>query len=217
MNDLALRGAVTAVRAWTRAYTYGLPAGQTEIAGPCDPVEVGPFTVRVIQSRHGKVLFGRVPLEGSYETPPEAPLHALSFRLGDARLYLVRHAPSGVQILLASSADVHEPALARLREEKLSVDLLLAATPGHTPAYARELVSAFRPRTAVPHHFESFFVPLADVENAAKPNDPADLALFESELEQAAAAEGVTLEVRRLGLFESIQLPGAAAPATARR
>lgn len=30
MNDLALRGAVTAVRAWTRAYTYGLPAGQRE-------------------------------------------------------------------------------------------------------------------------------------------------------------------------------------------
>jgi hypothetical protein len=30
MNDLALRGAVAAVRAWTRAYTYGLPDEQRD-------------------------------------------------------------------------------------------------------------------------------------------------------------------------------------------
>src|SRR5215475_413683 len=90
------------------AQAYGLDPAQTERVdpGPGHSREIGPFTVRVIRSFHAPVLFGRVPLEGTYETPPEAPLHALSFRLGDARLYLVRHTPSGVQILITSSAAV---------------------------------------------------------------------------------------------------------------
>jgi L-ascorbate metabolism protein UlaG (beta-lactamase superfamily) len=199
------------------AQAYGLAAAQTQRFDPGDaPLAQGPFTVRVIESRHGKVLFGRVPFEGRYETPPEAPLHAFSFRLGDARLYLVRHEPSGVQILLASSASVHEPALEALRAEQLSVDLLLPATPGHDAAYARALVATFRPRVVVPHHFEAFYLPLSD-DDAAAPRDPDDLALFESELREAAEAEGVAMQVRRLGLFESIQLGGSAAPASARR
>jgi L-ascorbate metabolism protein UlaG (beta-lactamase superfamily) len=195
------------------AEAYGLDSAQTDRVDPGHSRQIGPFTVRVIRSFHAGVLFGRAPLEGTYETPPEAPLHALSFRLGDARLYLVRHEASGVQILITSSAAVDSASLYALRQENLTVDLLLAATQGRDETYARALVSTFHPRLVIPHHYESFFVPLSSPD-AVAPSNPDDLAAFEQEIRDAAAAEHVALDVRRLGLFESLRLP-AHATATA--
>jgi L-ascorbate metabolism protein UlaG (beta-lactamase superfamily) len=189
------------------AEAYGVASASAQRLDPSDVTHVGPFSIRVIRSRHAGVLFGRVPLEGTYESPPEAPLHALSFPLGDARFYLVTHDPSGVRILLTSSASVHPPTLHGLRAEALSVDLLLAATQGRDENYAPALVAAFRPRLVVPHHYESFFTPL-DAPDAAEPSDPEDVAAFEQEVRDAAAAEKLALEVRRMGLFETLALRG---------
>lgn len=195
------------------AQAYGLPAERAVQAEPGTALREGPFTVRVIESRHARVMFGRVPLEGTLDAVPEAPLHALAFPLGDARFYLVRHEPSGIQVLLASSAAAYPPALEALRKEGLPpVDLLLAASQGWDADYVRALIATFRPRVVVPHHYESFFEPL-DSPDAVTPSDPEDLAAFEQALRDAARSEGVDAEVRRLGLFESIHLTGAAAPA----
>jgi L-ascorbate metabolism protein UlaG (beta-lactamase superfamily) len=188
------------------AQAYGLDAAQTERVDPGHSRQIGPFAVRVIRSLHAGVLFGHVPLEGTYEKPPEAPLHALSFRLGDARLYLVIHEPSGVRILIASSAAIDAPSLYALRQEGGRVDVLLTATQGRDEWYAHELVATFRPRLVIPHHYESFFVPLSSPD-AVAPSNPEDLAAFEQEIRDAAKAEHVDLEVRRLGLFESLKLP----------
>ena len=192
------------------AQAYGLPAERAVQADPGSVLGYGPFTVRVIESRHAKVLLGRVPLEGGLDAVPEAPLHALSFPLGDARLYLVRHEPSGIQILLASSASLHPPALEALGKST-AVDLLLAATQGWDADYARALIATFRPRIVVPHHYESFFEPL-DSPDAVTPSDPEALEAFEAALREAARAQGVDTQVRRLGLFESIHLTGATPP-----
>ena len=192
------------------ARAYGVDAGHALRVDPGATLREGAFTVRVIESRHAKVAFGRVPLDCTIETPPEAPIHALSFCLGDARLYLVTHEPTGTRILLSSSAAVFPPALDALHEEGVSVDALLAATQGRDPDYARSLVAAVRPRLAIPSHFESFFTSL-DSSDADAPSDPEDLAAFERELAEAAKAEGVALQVRRLALFEEIELPRPAA------
>lgn len=190
------------------ARAYGLPEAQAVRADPGATLRFGPFSVRVVESRHAHVLLGRVPLEGTLEAQPEAPLHALSFVLGDARWYLVTHEPSGMRILLTSSANRHAPALAALRAEGITVDVLLAATQGRDADFARELVAALRPRVVVPHHYESFFEAL-DSPDAATPSDPEDLAAFEQELAAAAAAEGVAMQVWRLGLFEELTLSAA--------
>ncbi len=184
---------------------YGLAAGDFRRADPGDVLRYGPFRVRVIESRHGKVLFGRVPLPGQVSEPETGPIHAFSFRLGDARFYLVTHEPSGLRILTTSSANRHPPALDALREEGVTVDLLLAAPLGRDERYARDLVAAVRPRLVVPHHYDSFFVPLDDPE-AAAPGDAEDLAAFGEELARAAEDEDIALEVRRLDLFETLTL-----------
>lgn len=193
------------------ARAYGVDADHARRFDPVGSAAFGPFTVHALQSCHAKVLFGRVPLEGTYEAPPEAPLHALSFPLGDTRLYLVTHEPSGLRILLVSSACVLPATLEALRAEGARLDVLLAATQGRDAGYARALVAATRPRLVIPEHDESFFAPL-DAPDAVEPADPDDLAAFESELRAAAAAEGLAMEIRRLELLEQIRVAGAGAP-----
>jgi L-ascorbate metabolism protein UlaG (beta-lactamase superfamily) len=192
------------------AQGYGMARERTRRADPGAELRFGPFAVRVIESRHARVILGRVPFEGEYTEPVEAPIHAFSFVLGDARYYLVTHEPDGLRILITSSANRHPPALAALREEGVSVDLLLAATQGRDADYARDLVAATRPRIVIPHHYDSFTVPV-DAEDAGAPTDAADLEAFEGEVRAAAEAEGVSLEIRRLRLFEQLRLPASPA------
>jgi hypothetical protein len=57
----------------------------------------------------------------------------------------------------------------------------------------------------MPHHFDDFFVSIDDPD-AAEPLDEDSLAAFEQELRAAAAAEGLTLDVRRPQLFQPITI-----------
>jgi len=184
---------------------YGLPEAQTRIADPGTRLVAGPFEIRVIESRHAEVLAGRVPLPGLVEMPPDGPIHAFSFKLGDARNYLITHRDTGLRILVSSSGGRHLPALEALLEEGVQVDLLLAAPQGRDERLADDLVRTLRPRRVVPHHYADFFVSLDDPA-ATEPRNPEDLAAFEAELHAAARAHGVEMEVRRMALFEVIEL-----------
>jgi len=185
---------------------YGLAAERTLVVEPGAVIEEGgSFEVRVIESRHARVLFGRVPLEGEVAEPPPGPIHALSMKLGDARAYLVTERATSVRAVLLSSAAVHLPALEELGQTTAPLDLVLAASQGREASYASDLVRTLRPRLVVPQHFDDFFTPI-DAPAAGEPRDPDDLAAFERELADAARAQGVSLEVRRPRLFETIQV-----------
>jgi L-ascorbate metabolism protein UlaG (beta-lactamase superfamily) len=184
---------------------YGLAPDETIVAAPGAVLGEGPFEVRVFASQHAKVLFGRVPFEGELSEPPEAPIHAFSFVLGDARGYLVTERETGLRVVLLSSAGLDPAALAALGKEVAPVDLLLAATSGREPDYAAQLVQALRPRLVVPHHFDDFSMPIDDP-TAGAPRDEDDLAAFEAELLAAAEAGGVALDVRRPKLLESFSV-----------
>jgi L-ascorbate metabolism protein UlaG (beta-lactamase superfamily) len=190
------------------AQGYGLAVERTLVASPGAVLEEGAFEVRVFESRHAKVLLGRVPFEGEVTEPPEAPLRAFSFVLGDARGYLVTERATGLRIVFLSSAGRHLPALEEIGRLAAPVDLLLPASQGGDADYARDLVRTLRPRLVVPHHFDDFSVSLDDP-SAGDPSDLEALAAFEAQLRAAAAAEGVALEVRRPRLFEAIPIaPG---------
>jgi len=190
------------------AQGYGVPSDRTIVASPGAVLEEGAFEVRVFESRHAKVLLGRVPFEGEVTEPPEAPLRAFSFVLGDARGYLVTERATGLRVVLLSSAGRHLPALEEIGRLAAPVDVLLAASSGGDADYARDLVRTLRPRLVLPHHFDDFSIPLDDP-GAGDPSDPEALAAFEAQLRAAAAAEGVVLEIRRPRLFEAITLvPG---------
>jgi L-ascorbate metabolism protein UlaG (beta-lactamase superfamily) len=204
-------GSATAVNV---ARGYGVPEAHARRLDPGQRLEVGAFEVRVVASRHARVALGRVPLDGVVTSPPDGPIHALSFKLGDARSYLLSHRRSGLRVFVTSSADRDLAALEVLRAEGVEVDLLLAAIQGRDADFARDLVRALRPRRVVPHHFDDFLVPL-DAPDAGAARDPDDLAAFEAEVRAAAEAEGVTLELRRPALLETLLLEAAAGAAPA--
>lgn len=185
------------------ARAYGLEESRARRVEPGDAFRAGPFAIQVVESRHARVLLGRVPLEGTLGETPEGPVHAFSFPLGDARGYLVE--ASGLRLFLLSSAAVHEPALNALAGEP-PVDLLLAPTRGRDADYARRLVDALRPRRIVLHHFDDFFRGLDDPEAGAA-TEPEDLAAFADELRAAATERGLETEIAVLELFEALVLP----------
>jgi len=187
------------------AQGYGLPAERTRLVDPGDEFDVGPFEVRVVASDHAAVMLGRVPLSGEVLEPPVAPIHALSFKLGDARGYLINHLPSGLRIYLISSAGVDRRALEALRDTGVEVDMLLAAITGRGEDYVPSLIELLRPRVVVPHHFDDFFVGISEP-TAGAASSPADLDAFEEEVRVASERFGVDTEVRRVGLFESFEL-----------
>jgi L-ascorbate metabolism protein UlaG (beta-lactamase superfamily) len=187
---------------------YGLASERFRRLEPGESIAAGPFDVRVVASRHARVFFGSVPLDGEVTEPQTGPIHAFSFKMGGARSYLITHRASGRTVFTLSSADRDPAALEALRAEGLRVDLVLAATRGRDADYARDLVRTLRPTLVVPHHHDDFSLPV-DAPGAGDPSDPEDSAAFERELESAAAAEGLATQVRRLALFEAIELPPA--------
>lgn len=204
-------GSATAVNV---ARGYGVPEPRVQRLDPGQPLDAGAFEVRAVASRHARVALGRVPLDGEVTSPPGGPIHALSFKLGGARSYLLTHRPSGLRVFVSSSADRDPAALEALRAEGVEVDLLLAAIQGRDADFARDLVRALRPRRVVPHHFDDFLVPI-DAPDAGAARDPEDLAAFEAEVRAAAEAEGVTLELRRPALLETLLLEASAGAAPA--
>jgi L-ascorbate metabolism protein UlaG (beta-lactamase superfamily) len=184
---------------------YGLAAAQVRRAEPGDRLREGPFEVRLVESRHARVLLGRVPMPGEVSKPPKAPIHVRSFKVGGVRDHLITHEPSGLRVYITSSASVHRPALEALRDEGVEIDALLAATPGRDEAYARTLVELLRPRLVIPHHYDDFFGAV-DAPRAGAPSHPADLAAFEAEIREAAARCGQASEIRCPGLFEPLHL-----------
>jgi L-ascorbate metabolism protein UlaG (beta-lactamase superfamily) len=185
---------------------YGLASERFRRLEPGESIAAGPFDVRAVASRHARVLFGSVPFDGEVAEPQTGPIHVASFKMGGARSYLITHRASGRTVFTVSSADRDPAALEALRAEGVRADALLAATGGRDADYARDLVRALRPALVIPHHDDDFRVPL-DAPGAGDPRDPEDSAAFVRELEAAAAAEGLTTQVRRLKLFEAIELP----------
>lgn len=184
---------------------YGVAADRARVLNPNQVFDIGPFQVRVVESRHALTFGGGSPPGGTVDEPPAAPIHAWSFKLGDARGWLVTHRESGYRVFILSSGGRHLPALNALAAEGITVDVLLAAAMSADETYAEDLVRTLRPRIVVPHHFDSFFTPVRDPD-AGTPLDEEGLEAFEAEIRAAAESEEVALQVQRPRIFEYLEL-----------
>jgi len=140
--------------AWGRA--EGLPESQlVQIPGSGAIVRFGDIEVRFVPSRHGRVVFNRVPFVGEVRTTPRGPGRLWHYRMGGAYGLLIK-AP-GVSVYHNGSADLID---AELDGEQ--ADVLLACLAGRkgTENYVARLVSALSPKLVVPTHHDAFFAPL---------------------------------------------------------
>jgi L-ascorbate metabolism protein UlaG (beta-lactamase superfamily) len=140
--------------AWGRA--EGLPEAQlVQIPKAGKIVRFGDVEIRFVASRHGKVLFGRVPFLGEVTSTPRGPGYLWDYRMGGAFGLLIK-AP-GVTAYHNGSADLID---AELEGER--ADVLLACLAGRksTENYVGRLVTALGPKLVVPTHHDAFFAPL---------------------------------------------------------
>jgi L-ascorbate metabolism protein UlaG (beta-lactamase superfamily) len=139
---------------WGRS--AGLPESQLcEMPGGGAEVRVGEVTVRMVASKHGRAVLGRIPLQGSVEQTPIGPGRFWHYRMGGA---------FGV-LLKSSVGSIYHNGSADLVDHELDgerADVLLACLAGRkgTERYLGRLVDALHPGLIVPSHYDAFFAPI---------------------------------------------------------
>jgi L-ascorbate metabolism protein UlaG (beta-lactamase superfamily) len=143
---------------------HGL-AGRAQEVRPLDRVELGPFAVTFVPSRHSKVVLGaRVPMDGEISARDAAGLHARAYRCGRVWAFLIEVA--GARLYHQGSADLVDDAV-----PGGGVDAFLAGVVGRefTPDYWRRILPRLDPAQVVLCHHDDFFRPL-DAPFAFAPN-----------------------------------------------
>lgn len=117
-------------------------------------------SVRMVPSRHGRAVLGRVPLPGEVDAALRPPLRTRDYRHGTVFAPLLE--VGGRRILHLGSADLVDDALAAAVGEQ-PVDLALVCVPGwrRCPDLLARLVRVARPRVLAPFHFDDFTTPFA--------------------------------------------------------
>ncbi|MEW6079567.1 MAG: MBL fold metallo-hydrolase [Thermodesulfobacteriota bacterium] len=156
----ALRtGAVLAGSASTLNVGRGAGLAETQLVQvqPGEPLKLGEFTVRFIESRHGPALFGRVPYPGTIDQPLVPPAKASAYRLGGVYGILLGH-PAGT--LLHHGSAGFAPGM----YDGIRADVILLGITGRedTATYLAEVPGKVRPGRVIPIHFDDFFTPLDD-------------------------------------------------------
>ncbi len=115
----------------------------------------GGIKVGMIPSRHGLVLFGKVPYQGEIDPRAEAPLKANQYCLGD--MFMPKIEIGEVTLVHAGSAGFIEP---EVRGHKCHI--LFMCVPGwkRVPDYTAKFVQMLEPEVIIPFHFDDFTVPI---------------------------------------------------------
>jgi len=116
----------------------------------------GNTRVWMLPSRHGRVLFGRVPYPGEIiMTPARLPLRARDYRLG--RVYAPLMEVGGSTFMHVGSANFRADAVSEYR-----CDVLFLCVPGwrSVPGYPEQLIDIVQPKVIIPFHFDDFSVPI---------------------------------------------------------
>ena len=168
---------------------HGLPGQQIVVATPGDPLELGAFTVTLIESHHCPP--DRFP--GEITEPVRPPVRARSYRCGQAWSILVRH-DSGRTVLVQGSAGFVPGALAGRAAEAvyLGVGQLGLQNEEYLTAYWHETVRTVGARWVVLTHWDDFFRPL-DRPLRALPYAGDDLDATMRVLTRLADEDGVAL------------------------
>jgi L-ascorbate metabolism protein UlaG (beta-lactamase superfamily) len=179
--DHAIDAPAVARRFGTKAYgsaslvhlmrLHGLGDSAVEVV-PGDPIELGPFVVRFIPSRHSKLLFGRkVPMDGELTCEHVNRLVPTAYKCGG--VWGIRIDVAGTALYHQGSANLDDDALGRE-----PVDVFLAGIAGRsvTPRYWERIIPRLDPRVVVPTHYDDFFAPLDGRERFARGVKIANLA-----------------------------------------
>ncbi|MBZ0232869.1 MAG: MBL fold metallo-hydrolase [Deltaproteobacteria bacterium] len=193
---LAARAGCKAYGSESLAHLFRLH-GRPELAvtaEPHRPIDLGPFTVTFVPSRHSRLAAGLwTPHDGELSCEHTDDLTPQAYRCGQVW---------GIHIAVAGATFYHHGSCNLVDDElrHRGVDYFLAGIAGRrfTPRYWQRILARLEPRVVVPHHFDDFFRPL-DAPFAYSLN--VNLAALPDELR----AVSTDFEVRALALGESVR------------
>ncbi|MCB9758931.1 MAG: MBL fold metallo-hydrolase [Alphaproteobacteria bacterium] len=171
---------------------YGLPEDQLVTCEGMEELDLGWGRAVPLPSRHGRVYFGRTPLQGDIEAPPRWPPRYRALRHGKVFSWWLEW--QGLSIVHIDSAD-YDTAL--MQGRRADVLCLCAIGRKYRPGYTAEIIAALKPGWVVACHWEDFFAPLS-----APPRQlPAvDLPGFVEEIRACGADPVVLRPGQRMGL-----------------
>lgn len=119
-----------------------------------EDIASGPFVVRGLPSKHGKVLFGRVPFPGDITAPPPWPPRMNELRHGLVLNWLVRK--GNFSLVHVDSAEFFA---SELKEHRADVICLCAAGWHTRPDYVAEIARVLKPRVIMACHWDTMITP----------------------------------------------------------
>ncbi len=187
MTGASLYGSESTLQAGLGA---GLPTSKLYEVELDAPICIGEFQIRMLPSRHGKVLWNSVPYPGIIEAPIVPPAPASHYRVGQTYQILIHHLGSGKTMLLCMGPgwlpDVNNRPENQAEVVFLGVGGLKSK---HIQAYLEAVPLASNAVEIIPIHFD----------NATKPlSEPIVLLPGVKLYETAKAAREHGLEVRTL-------------------
>lgn len=132
----------------------GLPEAQLLATAGREDIASGPWTVRGLPSRHGRV-FGRIPFPGDIEAPPPWPPRMADLKHGLVLNWIVD--TGGLRIAHIDSADFINEELAG---QEVDVVCLCAIGRNYRPDYVKDVVRLLKPRWIIPCHWDTMMTPL---------------------------------------------------------
>lgn len=156
----------------------GLPPQQLLMTNGREDIASGPWTLRGLPSRHGKV-FGRIPFPGDMTAPPRWPPRLYDLRHGLVLNWLVD--TGALKIMHIDSADFID---SELSGQRADIVCLCAIGRQSRPNYVRDIVRHLQPRWIIPCHWDTMITPI-ETEPDLLPG--VDLPGFLAEIEAAGA------------------------------
>ena len=164
--DHALDVPALAIRAGCKVYggaslarlmaLHGRPELAVEVEAHA-PVELGPFTVRFVPSKHSKLAAGLwTPYDGEITCEHTDALTPQAYRCG--RIWGIEIAVGGARLYHTGSCDLDDGA-----DIPRGVDVFLCGIAGRrfTRGYVERILRRVEPRLIVPCHHDDFFRPVA--------------------------------------------------------
>lgn len=174
---------------------HGLSADRLVVAVSGEPIALGAYDVTLVESRHCPP--DRFP--GVITAPVKPPVRAAAYRCGEAWSTLVRHRPSGRQMLIQGSAGFVKGALNGYAAEVvyLGVGQLGLQPRSYLVDYWTEVVRAVGARRVILIHWDDFFRPLSKPLRAI-PYAADNLDMSIRILDELAAQDGIALQLPTL-------------------
>lgn len=139
------------------ARAAGLPEEQIRSTIGRERIPCGGASVSGVPSRHGRVVFGRVPLPGVIERPPPWPPRVWDLHHGQVLNWHVEI--GGLSVFHVDSAEILVDELQGMRAD---VACLCAIGRRYRPGYIADAVRILRPRYVVACHWDWFFTSFED-------------------------------------------------------